>query len=113
MAHEPADKLRQLVFTGVPALLEIGSAFQSVKAWEVETGLVHHGSAWQLYDELWEISSTLLPDLPAPERRAQLDALLGPAVSDDTPAPAKAALLVRLYQVVLALRLAPLLPTPG
>jgi hypothetical protein len=113
MVHEPTDAFRQLVFTGVPALLEIGSAFQSVKAWEVETSLVHHSSAWRLYDELWEISTAMLPSLGAEQRRAQLDALLGPVVSPDTPASVKAALLVKLYQVVLAMRLAPLLAAPA
>ena len=103
------DAFKQLLSSGTPALLEIGSAFQSVKAWEVDTGLVHHDAAWRLYGELWDTSMTMLPDLPAGERRAHLDLLLGPAVSPDTPGPAKCILLVKLYQWTLALRLVPLL----
>jgi hypothetical protein len=103
------DAFRQLFRSGMPALLEIGSALQSVKAWEVESGLVHHEAAWRLYGELWDISMTLVPELGAEQRRAYLDTLLGPAVSPDTPGNVKAALLVRLYQWVLALRMAPLL----
>jgi hypothetical protein len=109
LLDQPAGALKQLLFSGVPALLEIGSAMESVKAWEVETGLVHHDAAWRLYGELWDISTTMLPDLAAAQRRASLDALLGPVVSPETPGNVKAALLVKLYQWVLALRLAPLL----
>jgi hypothetical protein len=109
LVNQPVDAFKQLLFSGVPALLEIGSALQSVQAWEVETGLVHYDAAWRLYGELWDISTAMLPELPADQRRAGQDALLGPAVDPDTPAPVKAALLVKLYQVVLALRLAPLL----
>jgi hypothetical protein len=109
LLNQQVDAFKQLLFSGAPALLEIGSALQSVKAWEVETGLVHYDAAWRLYSELWDISTAMLPDLPADQRRAYLDALLGPAVSPETPANAKAALLVKLYQWVLALRLAPLL----
>ncbi len=103
------DAFKQLLRTGTPALLEIGSALQSVKAWEVDTGLVHHDAAWRLYSELWDVSTTMLPELAPDQRRAYLDALLGPAVSPETPGNVKAVLLVKLYQWVLALRLAPLL----
>jgi hypothetical protein len=109
LLNEPVDAFKQLLFSGAPALLEISSAVQSVKAWEVETALVHHEAAWRLYGELWDISTAMLPDLAPDERRAHLDGLLGPVVSPDTPANVKAALLVKLYQVVLAVRLAPLL----
>jgi hypothetical protein len=105
---QPTDAFRQLLFTGAPALLEIGSALQSVQAWEIEAGVVHHEAAWRLYGELWDISAAMLPGLSPDSRRAQLDALFEPVVSADTPAGAKAGLLVRLFQVVLVLRLAPL-----
>ena len=109
LLHGQVDAFKQLLVSGAPALLEIGSALESVKAWEVETGLVHYDAAWRLYGELWDISTTMLPDLAADQRRTGLDALLGPAVSPDSPGSAKAILLVKLYQVVLAMRLAPLL----
>jgi len=111
LLDEQADAFKQLLFSGVPALLEISSAVQSVKAWEVEAALVHHDAAWRLYGELWDISAAMLPDLPADQRRARLDELLGPVVSpaERIPANVKAILLVKLYQVVLTVRLAPLL----
>ncbi len=113
LLHGQVDAFKQLLLSGAPAVLEIGSALESVKAWEMETGLVHYDAAWRLYGELWDISTTMLPDLPADQRRAGLDALLGPAVSPDTAGNVKAILLVKLYQVVLAMRLAPLLKETG
>jgi len=113
LLHGQVDAFKQLLLSGAPALLEIGSALESVKAWEMETGLVHYDAAWRLYGELWDISTTMLPVLPLDQRRACLDALLGPVVSPDTPGNVKAILLVKLYQVVLAMRLAPLLNETG
>jgi len=103
------DVFKRLLASGTAALLEIGAAYESVQAWEVEAALVHRDAAWKLYGELWDISTTMLPDLSADERRAHLDALLELVVSPDTPAGAKTALLVKLFQVVLAMRLAPAL----
>jgi hypothetical protein len=109
LLHGQVDAFKQLLSSGTPALLEIGSALQSVKAWEVDTGLVHHDAALKLYGELWDLSTTMFPNLSAAERRAYLDQLVGAAVSPDTPGQVKALLLVKLYQWVLALRLVPLL----
>lgn len=103
------DVFKRLLASGSAALLEIGAAHQSVQAWEVEAALVHHDAAWKLYDELWDISTIMLPDLPADQRRAHLDKLLTPVVSPDTPPKDKAALLVTLFQVVLAVWLVPVL----
>jgi hypothetical protein len=103
------DVFKRLLASGSAALLEIGAAHQSVQAWEVEAALVHHDAAWKLYDELWDISTIMLPDLPADQRRAHLDKLLTPVVSPGTPPKDKAALLVTLFQVVLAVRLVPVL----
>jgi len=109
LLEEQADVLKQLLLSGVPALLEIGSAIQSVRAWEVEAALVHHEAAWTLYGELWDISQTMLPDLPARQRQAHLDALLKPVMKLETPTEARFTVLVKLFQVVLAVRLAPVL----
>jgi hypothetical protein len=109
LLHGKVDAFKQFLSSGTPALLEIGSALQSVQAWEVDTGQVHHDAAWRLYGELWSLSTTMFPDLPANDRRAHLDRLLGPAVSPDLPGSVKSILLVKLYQWVVALRLVPLL----
>ncbi len=107
-ALEQGDSLQRILGSGLAALLEIGSATQNVQAWEVETSLVHYNVAWYLYGELWAISLTNRPDLAADERRAYVERLLAPAVAAETPAAARPALLIRLFQVVLAARLLPL-----
>ena len=106
---EQEDALRRLLQSGVPAMLEIGSAVKSAQAWEVEAGLVYDDLAWFLYDELWDLSATTRPELSPGARRDQigllLDPLLDPAVSDGD----RAGLVVEVFRAVLAARLAPLL----
>ncbi|MBU0490732.1 MAG: hypothetical protein KKA73_07590 [Chloroflexi bacterium] len=109
LVDSQAALLERLLATGGTALLEIGSAYEHLQAWERETELVHCDVAWALYGELWDISMTMLPDLPADTRRAHLDGLLGPVVAPDTPTGVKVVLLIKLFQVVLAVRLAPVL----
>lgn len=109
LIDEEVDVFKRLIASGGTALLEISAAYKNVKAWEVEAALVHRDAAWALYGELWDISTTMLPELSADQRRAHLDALLGPAASPDMPAGDKAVLLVKLFQVVLAVRLTPVL----
>ena len=53
--------LHRLLQSGVPAMLEIGSALKTAEAWEVEAGLIYDELAWFLYDELWDLSSTAGP----------------------------------------------------
>jgi len=107
--EEQDNPLRRLLGTGLTAALEIGAAAQHVRAWEVETSLVHCDVAWVLYEELWEISLAMQPDLDPQERRSSLEQLIGPVMDEKTPGTAKAALLVTLLQAVLAARAWPLL----
>jgi hypothetical protein len=105
------DALGQLLESGVPAMLEIGAAVKTAQAWEVEARLIYDEFAWFLYDELWDVSLTARPKLSRAARRDQidqvLDMLLDPAVGDDD----RAALVVNLFQAVLAARLLPLFGT--
>jgi hypothetical protein len=103
------DPLRNLLASGVTAMLEVGSALKSAQAWEVEASLLYYDMAWYLYGELWEISLATRPELSADQRRACTDLLLKPVLDPDVAGATKSALLVRLFQVVLAARLWPLL----
>ena len=109
LRDQQEDALSRLLQSGVPAMLEIGSAVKSAQAWEVEAGLVYDDLAWFLYDELWDLSATTRPELSPGERRDQigllLDPLLDPAASDGD----RAGLAVDVFRAVLAARLAPLL----
>jgi hypothetical protein len=103
------DSLRHLVASGVAALLETGWVLKSPQAWEVEAGLMYDDLAWYLYGELWDVSRSARPELSPADRRAQIDQLLDPILSRETPDAEKAALLVHLFQAVLAARMWPIL----
>ncbi|MBN1220283.1 MAG: hypothetical protein JXM69_15245 [Anaerolineae bacterium] len=112
MIAEQEDPLQRLFSSGVTAMFEIGSAAKNVQAWEVEAALVNYDVAWYLYGELWDISSTTRPELPAQERRSYLAQLLKPVLDPATASATKSVLLVRLFQLVLAARIQPLLADP-
>jgi hypothetical protein len=103
------DYLRHLMASGVAALLEVGSAVKSAQAWEGEVGLMYDDMAGHLYGELWDISGAARPELPAAERRAQIDLLVEPVLDPQVADNVKAALLVKLFQAVLAARMMPVL----
>ena len=65
--------------------------------------------AWQLYSELWDISGSVRPELTVPDRRSMIDQLVEPVLSHDVADDVKATLLIRLFQAVLAARMAPVL----
>lgn len=106
---EREQPLQRILGSIASAMLEIGSATQSVRAWEIETSLVHYEAAWHLYGELWDISLVARPELSWQERRAFADRLMLPILSYETPGTIKTILLIKLFQAVLMARLLPLL----
>jgi hypothetical protein len=103
------DPLRGLLASGVTAMLDVGSAIKGAEAWEVEASLMFYDLAWYLYGELWDISLAARPELSAEQRRACTDLLLEPVLDPHVAGTVKSALLIRLFQVVLAARMWPLL----
>ena len=101
--------LEELIASGLPAALEIGSAIGSAQAWEIEAQLIYDDFAWILYQELWEISTATLPDLPASERRSRIDQVVDPLLDAAIPDRDRASLLVEVFRSVLAARIMPLL----
>jgi hypothetical protein len=83
---------------------------QYIKAWEAETGPVHSGATWYLTEAAWNTSCEMQPDLPSEQRWRAVQALLAPAHDPDVPAPEKALLLGRVFQILLLTHLARLLP---
>jgi hypothetical protein len=75
---------------------------QHVKAWEGELDAVHRAAALALYVPLWRWTAARTAALPPAERRALLDRLLAPAIDPATGGLAKAALLGRVFQILLA-----------
>jgi hypothetical protein len=107
------DPLTRLLRTGVPAMLELGSAFKTEQAWEVEAGLVYDEFAWFLYDELWDVSLAARPGFSAAERRDQIALLLDPLLDTSVTDGDRAALVVHVFQAVLTARLVPLFEDLG
>jgi hypothetical protein len=108
LADTREDALGRLLQSGVPAMLEVGSALKSAQAWEVEAGLIYDDLAWFLYDELWDVSATVRPEMSPSERRDQIDLVLDPLLDADLPDTERAAIVVDVFRAVLAAQLVPL-----
>jgi hypothetical protein len=109
IAADRHQMIGDLLAGGLAAILETMSAFQHVKAWETEFGSVHEEAIWHLYAELWRISVEAQPDLTMEQRQALLDRLFAAARDPKQTGGARMVLIIRLFQVLLAIRLAPLL----
>lgn len=102
---------QRLLLGGLAEGLMVAASRQYVKGWQVETGLVHSQAAWYLTEALWRASLEMQPDLPPEQRWQAIQALLAPAYDPETPAPDRAVLLGRIFQMLLVTHLARLLPT--
>lgn len=112
LAAGEEDFLQRLILGGLAEGLMVAASRQYIKAWEVETGPVHTRAAWYLGEALWRTSAEMQPDLPPGQRWQAIQSLLAPAYASDVPAPEKAVLLGRVFQILLLTHLARLLPTP-
>jgi hypothetical protein len=110
IAAESEDFWQQLLLGGLAEGLMVAASRQYVKGWQVETEVAHSHAAWYLTEALWRASIDMQPDL-LPERRWHaVQALLAPAHDPHVPAPDKAMLLGRIFQMLLITYLAHLLP---
>jgi len=103
---EPEKLWKRLILGGVAEGLMVAASRQYVRGWAVETGLVHSHAAWNLTEALWRVSNEMQPDLQPEQRWQAIEELLAPARDPDVPAPQKAVLLGRIYQVLLTVYLA-------
>jgi len=101
--------LEELLESAVPAALEVGSAVQSAQAWEVEAQLVYDEFAWFLYEELWDISLRVRPEMTADQRRDHIDQVIDPLLDPHLPDKDRATLVVEVFRSVIAARTLPLL----
>jgi hypothetical protein len=108
--NERRDAIANLLAGGLAGALEVVANMQHVQAWEVEFGSVLDDALWELYGALWRLSEETQPDLPPEHRQALVETLLNPLRSPSSlPNIARAAVQVRLFQVLLAIRLVPVL----
>jgi hypothetical protein len=112
VAAEKEQFWERLLLGGLGEGLMVAASRQYIRAWEVETGLVHSRAAWTLTEALWRTSVEMQPDLPAERRWQAIQSLLAPAYDPGVPAPDKATLLGRVFQILLLTHLA-CLPRQG
>ncbi|MGD8626915.1 MAG: hypothetical protein PVF47_03985 [Anaerolineae bacterium] len=103
------DFWQRLILGGLGESLMVAASRQYIKGWEIEAGLVHSQAAWYLAGALWHASGETRSDLSAETRWQAIHQLLAPARDPDLPAPAKALLLGRIFQMLLLTYLARLL----
>ena len=108
-AQETEGFWGKLVSGALSESLLIIASRQYVKAVEEELRAVYQAAAWDLFDELWQVSALMQPELPAGQRRNMLDQLLAPLHDPDMPGTAKALLIGRMYQLLLLIYLQPYL----
>lgn len=109
LMHTGPKAITELITGGLASLLETLSTFQHVQAWEQDFALTNSAALWMLYAEMWQISAAMQPDLSAENRRALVNELFAPARNSELAQPARTALIIRLFQLLLTIRLVPLL----
>jgi len=95
------ELFKKVFLGGLSEGLMVLAALQYTKAWRTEISLVNDEALWRLYDGLWQVSRQLRPDLPAETRRDQIEALLAPVRPPEVEPSVKAAVIARLFQVLL------------
>ena len=109
-AGEPGSFWKRLLVGGIAEGLMVAASRQYVKGWIEEAGLVHSQAAWYLTEALWHVSSEMQPDLPPEQRWEAIRELLAPVHDPDVPAPEKAVLLGRIFQILLSTYVARMSP---
>jgi len=108
---EAGESLQQrILLGGLSEVLMVLASRQYVKAWGREMEPIHKRAVWFLRAELWRLSVAGRSDIRAEERVALVDGLLAPAMEGDASDEVCLALLGRLFQILLIIHLARVLP---
>jgi len=108
-AGDRAHLLQNALAGGLAGTTEGFATLQHVRAWETEFGSVHDEALWGMYHLLWGLSVEGRADQPPEMRHALIEQLLAPARTAELDGMARMAYMIRLFQIVLLLRLHPLL----
>jgi hypothetical protein len=103
---------KKLFLGGLSEGLMVLATLQYTKAWRTEISLVNDEALWWLFDGFWQVSRQLRPDVPPETRRGQIEALLAPVRSAEAEPAVKAAIIARLFQVLLVGSLTWIAPPP-
>lgn len=102
--REEPDFWQRFGIAAISETMMVMAARQYVKAWEVEMKASYDAAIWFLGQEFWKLSIELQPDMSADQRRHLAKELISPMHSPDVPGVAKAGAIVRLFQLLLAIR---------
>lgn len=108
-AEDHAHLLQNALAGGLAGATEGFATLQHVRAWETELGSVHDEALWGLYNLLWRLSVEGRADQAPNTRHALIEQLLAPARAAELDGLARMAYLIRMFQIVLLLRLHPLM----
>jgi len=95
------DFWRQFLLGALGEGLNVLASRQYIKGAKADVKALLQSHAWILYDALWQLSVAQQPDLDENGRSQTLSQLFDPIWDDETEPMAKAALLGRLYQILL------------
>lgn len=110
---EEARLTQRWVIGTLSESLMIMASRQYIKGWQSELSSIHCQAAWYLARALWSLSTDLQPELSGDERWSAIQRLLAPARDRQADNTVRAALLGRLFQIVLLSQMLPLLTTAG
>lgn len=93
--------LERILLGGLSEVLMVLASRQYVQAFNHEVDALHRQTAWQIRAHLWRFSAARRPEMSRRQRAALVDELLAPVFEAQTSSEVKAALLGRLFQVIL------------
>lgn len=102
-----------LLVDGLRVALDSLSTYQFVRQWEPDFAALHDTAVWDLYHAYWRLSEDHQPDLDTTKRIELLDELFRVVRDPEADSSLRLALLVRLFQLGLAIRVLPLLTEPN
>jgi hypothetical protein len=105
--------IMELLVDGLRVALDTLSTYQFVRQWEPDFATLHDTAVWDLYRSFWQLSEDLQPDLDTTKRVELLDDLFRAVRDPESDGSLRLALLVRLFQWGLAVRVLPLLAEPS
>ncbi len=102
---KPDELWKRLLAGGIGESLMVLASRQYVKGFKAGMMGVCRASAWALYDEFWQLSTQMQPDLDPAARRQLIDNLLAGIHDDSLSEVVKIALNGRLFQILLLVHL--------
>jgi hypothetical protein len=98
---EPNELWKRLLAGGIGESLMVLASRQYVKGAKAGMMGVCRATAWELYNEFWQLSAQLQPELDNDARRQLIDDLLAGIHDDSLPEMVKIGLNGRLFQILL------------